>query len=357
MSNSGEAQVGRSRWLLWLPVLEREERLNLFEHFRIIGSWNADFVVMMGLSTALAAFGLLNNSSPAVIGAMLVAPLMSPLLGAGFALTQGNLTLFRDCMKAMAYGVVVSVLVSLIIGMITPGYDPTTELEARGRVNLLDMAIALLSGMAAAFAMARPNLAATLSGVAIAAALVPPLAAVGVAVASGDFVLAGLSGVLFITNVTAIILGAAFVFRLVGAQGPQDDSASPLWARRAQIGLVLATVVLVIPLAERFESQIEAGQLRPVGYPLAIDVRKVVRERVDAQPGVAIVFMGRYSTAPQAGAQIILAAADPLPRDFIPDLESAIRSHMGDHAPVRVVVLQAAHGVPLEPAATTGSQS
>ena len=355
MSNSGEAQVGRSRWLLWLPVLERDERLNLFEQFRTSSSWNADFVVMLGLATALAAFGLLNNSSTAVIGAMLVAPLMWPLLGAGFALTQGNLTLFRDCMKTMVYGIAVSFLVSFVIGAITPGYDPTTELEARGRVNLLDMAIALLSGMAAAFATARPNLVATLSGVAIAAALVPPIAAIGVAIPSGEYVLAGLSGVLFITNVTAIILGAAFVFRLVGAQGPQDASASPLWARRAKIYLILATAVLVIPLGHRLEAQIEAGQMRPVGYPLAIDVRNIVREHVASQPGVAIIFMGRYSTAPQAGAQIILAADKPLPRDFVANMESAIRVRMGSHAPIRVVVLQAAHGVPLESAAITGS--
>ncbi len=86
MINPGDDALARSRWLNWLPVLGREQRRSLFENFQASGVWNMDFTIMMGLSTALAAFGLLNNSPAAVIGAMLVAPLISPLLGAGFSL-------------------------------------------------------------------------------------------------------------------------------------------------------------------------------------------------------------------------------------------------------------------------------
>ncbi len=67
MMNPGEDAVARSRWLNWLPVLAREERRSLFENFQASGVWNVDFTIMMGLSTALAAFGLLNNSPAAVI--------------------------------------------------------------------------------------------------------------------------------------------------------------------------------------------------------------------------------------------------------------------------------------------------
>ncbi len=133
-----------------LPKLEREDRRKLFDHFQASARWNIDFVVMMALATALAAFGLLNNSAPAVIGAMLVAPLMSPLLGAGFALIQGNVKLFKECITAMTYGTLISLFMSLFVGLITPGYDPTAEVEARGQVDLLDLGIAILSGMAAA---------------------------------------------------------------------------------------------------------------------------------------------------------------------------------------------------------------
>jgi uncharacterized hydrophobic protein (TIGR00271 family) len=348
MMNPGEEAVARSRFLQWLPVVEREQRRNLHEYFEASGTWNVDFVIMMGLSTALAAFGLLNNSAAAVIGAMLVAPLMSPLLGAGFALVQGNFKLFRSCIKAMSYGTAVALPVSLIIGLITPGYDPTAEIEARGQVNLLDLGVALASGMAAAYATARPNLAATLSGVAIAAALVPPLAVVGIAAASGEFALSGYSAVLFLTNVVAIILGAALVFRLVGVQGALGESTAPLWARRARIGLILATVVLIIPLGNRLQTQLERGQVRPASYPLSTNVRNVILERVDSEPGIEMIAMARYATAPEAGAQVILAAEVPVPHGFVEYIEGAIRSVAGPDAIVRVTILQAARGAVLE---------
>ncbi len=344
MMNPGEEAVARRRFLKWLPVVGREERRALFETFQAGGTWNVDFVVMMGLSTALAAFGLLNNSPAGVIGAMLVAPLMSPLLGAGFALVQGNVNLFRGCLKAMSYGIVVSIAVSLFIGFITPGYDPTAEVEARGQVNLLDLAIALISGMAAAYAMSRPGLAATLSGVAIAAALVPPLAVVGIAAASGEYVLSGFSAVLFLTNVVAIILGAGLVVRLIGVQGALRESAAPLWARRTRIGLILATVILIIPLGSRLEDQLETGQVRPASYPLSTTVRDIILEKVDSEPGIEVVAMARYATAPEAGAQVILVSQVPVPLGFTEYIEAAFHSVAGTEIPVRVTILQAAPG-------------
>ena len=348
MMNPGEEALARPRLLGWLPVLGREERRDLFETFQAGGTWNVDFVVMMGISTALAAFGLLNNSPAAVIGAMLVAPLMSPLLGAGFALVQGNVNLFRGCIKAMAYGIVVSIAVSLVIGLITPGYHPTAEVEARGQVNLLDLAVALLSGMAAAYATSRPGLAATLSGVAIAAALVPPLAVVGIAAASGEFVLSGFSAVLFLTNVVAIILGAGLVFRLLGVQGALGETAAPLWARRTRIGLILATVVLIIPLGARLENQLETGQVRPASYPLPTAMRDIILEKVESEPGIEVVAMARYATSPEAGAQVILASQVPVPLGFVEYIESAVRSVAGSQSTVRVTILQAAPGAALE---------
>lgn len=97
--------------------------------------------------------------------------------------------------------------------------------------------------------------------------------------------------------------------------------------------------------------------MRPVGYELSTDVRNAVRARLESQPGIAVIFMGRYSTAPQAGAQVILAVDVPVPHGFVANIESAVRSRMGAQAPVRVVVLQAAPDVPLESAAIGASGS
>ena len=84
----------RARLAAWLdfsiPQLDREERIQLFKELQDGSSWNFDFFALIALSTAIAAFGLVQNSTAVVIGAMLVAPLMTPLLGAGLALVQGN---------------------------------------------------------------------------------------------------------------------------------------------------------------------------------------------------------------------------------------------------------------------------
>ena len=103
MAKVGQSSKPKSILRLF-PRLNRGDRISLVELFEKNADWNIDFIVMMALATALAALGLLQNSTPVVIGAMLVAPLMSPLIGSGFALVQGNLDLFLGSMKAMSYG-------------------------------------------------------------------------------------------------------------------------------------------------------------------------------------------------------------------------------------------------------------
>ena len=118
---------------------------------------------------------MIQDSAAVVIGAMLVAPLMSPLLGCGMAIVQGNLPLFRNSLKAVLFGFLVALAIGVVLGFISPMGELTDELRARGGPTVLDMLVALLSGIAAAYCNGRPNLSAALPGVAIAAALVPPL--------------------------------------------------------------------------------------------------------------------------------------------------------------------------------------
>ena len=337
---------------LWgvFPQMNREERQQLLTIFLESGQWNVDFIIMMGLATALAAMGLLNNSPPAVIGAMLVAPLMSPLLGGGFALTQGNVVLFRGCIKAMLYGTMISLVVSCLIGAITPGHDLSLEVEARGQVNLLDLGIALVSGMAAAYAIGRPKLAAILSGVAIAAALVPPVTVVGIAAANGEWELSGLSAVLYLTNLVAIILGAAIAFRVMGVRGRNIESTVPIWARRSGLLLTLATVVLIIPLGLRLEAQIEAGQNRSAFLPIPTPALIPVLNLLDEEVGIELFSARRSALLPEAGAQIYLATDRSVPDGLVPDIEKAVQKVMGSDMPVRVIAFQVAQGSPLEPA-------
>ena len=326
--------------LRMFPTLERNDRLSLIELFEKSAGWNIDFIVMMGLATALAALGLMQDSTPVVIGAMLVAPLMSPLIGAGFALVQGNITLFRDSMQAMAYGVLGGLLISLFLGFLTPEYEPTLEIMARGNVNLLDLAVAVLSGMAAAYSMGRPDLFATVAGVAIAAALVTPLAVVGIATAAGVFWLAGAAAVLLITNLIAIILGAAIIFRMLGVHGSLSGNQQPLWARRMFLVLTLSVGMLIFPLGDRALTQARLGQARPSSYPASLKVRKAVHERVAEEANVEILMIARVGVEPDMGVPILLVSPSEIPEQLSSDQNQIVDRTVGTDIDVRVARLK-----------------
>ena len=105
------------RWLdLAIPQLDRSERVALAARIEDGSTWNLDFILLISLSTAIAALGLVTGSAAVVIGAMLVAPLMMPLLGASLALVQGNRRLILDASRAIVLGFVMALLIGLLIG-------------------------------------------------------------------------------------------------------------------------------------------------------------------------------------------------------------------------------------------------
>ena len=236
----------RPRWLErlgWsLPKLERADRKALAERIEAGAHGGVDYYVMMVLSSGLASLGLLEDSAAVVIGAMLVAPLMGPLIGAGLALAQGNSKLFRNAIGVALAGVATGLAVSVVAGMLNPGFEPSLEVEARGSPDILDLGVAVLSGFVAAYAMGRPGVAGTLAGVAIAAALVPPLCVVGIGFTNARPVVAANAAVLLLTNLVAIILSAATAFVMLGVRGMKSETGLPAWVRRTFLALILVMV-------------------------------------------------------------------------------------------------------------------
>lgn len=231
-----------------VPQLQREDRVSLVERVQNASQWNFDFVALICLSTAIATLGLMQNSSAVVIGAMLVAPLMTPLIGCGLAVVQGNGFLMRNASKSVLLGFLVALLLAVLMGLVIPHAGLTSEMLGRGKPNALDLAVALISGIAAAYATARPNLLGALPGVAIAAALVPPIATSGVALAHGDYVTSAGAAMLFFTNIVAIVLGAAIALFAVGMQAQHLHTKEKRWTRHAIMGLTVGAVVLSVPL-------------------------------------------------------------------------------------------------------------
>ncbi|MGI9497568.1 MAG: DUF389 domain-containing protein [Mariniblastus sp.] len=242
---------------LWVrskvPQIDRERRVKLVDDLQLNSQFNFDFGALISLSTLIAALGLVRDSGAVVIGAMLVAPLMTPLVAMGFALVQGNLKLIRSALRSVSWGFAIALLIGASIGLMlrlfAPGVEISEQMADRGSPNFLDLVVALASGVAAAYAMGRPNLISALPGVAIAAALVPPIATSGLALTMGDLTLAGGASLLFFTNIVAIVLGTAITFWCVGISTRiSEGRPAQIWPRYWLIGFVVLSILLTLEM-------------------------------------------------------------------------------------------------------------
>jgi uncharacterized hydrophobic protein (TIGR00271 family) len=326
----------------WLPTLEATDRIDLFDRLQVGARWDIDFIMMICLSTAIAALGLIQNSTAVVIGAMVVAPLMTPLIGAGLALVQGNTIFFRDSIKAMAFGIGAALLISLFIGFLIPMEQLTPELLARGAPTIIDLGVAFLSGAAAAYAVARPSLLGALAGVAIAAALVPPLATVGISFTAAEWKVSEGAAILLATNLVAIILGAAFIYRRLGIQGSRSGGRLPVWGRRTVILLCLLAVILTAPLGYRLARQLREGQIRPYTLPISQSVGQAIKERVHQEYGVTFISASRFGVKSDIDVRIVLSAAKPVSINLISDLKKLVNQKVVGNVNVAVYVLKEA---------------
>ncbi len=340
-------KIGFNKILGSFPSLERDERLDLVQQLEQNAKANIDFIMMMVLSTSLASLGLLADSTAVVIGAMLVAPLMGPLVAAGHSLVQGNLSLFRRSLIVAAIGIGIGFSASLIFGALNLGFEPTLEIEARGKADLLDLGIAFFSGMTAAYATGRSNVLTTIAGVAIAAALVPPLAVVGLALTHGSPLISFNATILLMTNLVAIILGAAIVFRMFKVHISRQGAGMPVWVRRAIMLLFLLLALLTAPLVGHMIEGRRTGQDRPVEYQLAQHVRKAVQKYISHWPEVELITQGRNSVEPEAAITIILMSGKILPPEFEEGLKKVVYKARGDEPVVRIFpILGARQRVP-----------
>lgn len=244
---SGAAQALRqARWRLVraLPQLTLDERVTVYRLVRRNARSSTDYYVMMILSAAIASLGLLLDNPSIIIGAMIMAPLMSSLLGIALSVVQGDSWMLRLSLRTAILGVFLVLAVSVALGLLMPVKRITTEMLVRTSPNLLDLGVALTSGAAAAYATSRKQVASALAGVAIAVALVPPLATVGLTFASGD-ARAGMGALLLaLTNLAAIVSAATLVFLWMGFH---PERASEGRARTFRGG-VLGTVGLLVAI-------------------------------------------------------------------------------------------------------------
>lgn len=200
----------------FLPTLSFDERVDVYKQIRRGARPKIDFFMMIGLASGIAALGLLLNSPAVIIGAMLVAPLMAAIVGIGLGMIHADARLLGLSASATLRGMLLGIGMGLLAGLLLPISEPTAEILSRTRPSLFDLGVALISGLAGAYAICRKEMSASLPGVAIAAALVPPLAVAGIGISWLNWGIAQGALVLFLTNLIAIVAASGAVFFLLG---------------------------------------------------------------------------------------------------------------------------------------------
>jgi uncharacterized hydrophobic protein (TIGR00271 family) len=284
MDNDTRFQVWLSSYIKPLSIKRRND---IIDNIRTSASPGFGYFFLVILSTTIATLGLINNSAAVIIGAMLVAPLMSPVLGIGLGSITGDTKLAQQSATALVRGAVLSILLSILLTLsniylpIVPSLlEIPTEILSRTQPTSNDLIIALAGGLAASYALAQPHLSAALPGVAIATALLPPLSTIGIGIALGRWDIAGGATLLFITNAITIAFAATLVFFLQGFIPRYQKHNEKLPKTLLVAGLL--TAILLFPLTfmgARLVSQAQENRL----------ISTLVKTEIDEIPNANLV--------------------------------------------------------------------
>ena len=205
------------------------------------------YFVMNLLSAIIASYGLIANSAAVVIGAMLVAMMLGPITGVALAIIDYRMPLLRKSLFTIAAGGFLVIFVGFVVGWLHQGQPLTNEVLSRTQPTSMDLMIALAGGTAGAYAMVSPHLSVAVVGVAVATALVPPLAASGVLFANGEMQLGLGAALLAVTNIIAIQFTNSMVLWFLGFRRLVDDDykSNTYWTflKRNAVTLLLLIVL------------------------------------------------------------------------------------------------------------------
>jgi len=231
----------KGRRIPFFPFATEESFKALFISLRNDAKINYIYLILIVLSTMLAAVGLYQSNSAVVIGAMLLAPLMAPIVSLSMGLLRQDAKMSQESIMKIAVGTVLALLSAAAIALMFPYKPITPEIQARLHPTLFDLVIALISGVAGAYAKSHKEIIESLAGVAIAVALIPPLAVAGIGIGIWNFTFFSQAFLLFLTNLVGIILAAAFTFRLLGY-------SSVIANKKAFSFVIVATIIIAVPL-------------------------------------------------------------------------------------------------------------
>jgi uncharacterized hydrophobic protein (TIGR00271 family) len=223
-----------------------EERFkDLFIALREDARLDSTYIVLMVLSTMLATVGLYLDSASVIIGAMLLAPLMAPIISLSMSMLRYDQRLLKQSLIKVAVGITVALAVAFVFTLVSPYQPLTGEMQGRLSPSILDLIVAIVAGIAGAYTKSFKEILQSLAGVAIAVALVPPLAVAGIGLGRFDIAFFSNAFLLFATNLIGIVLAAIIAFRILGYSAAVRDKRS--------ISIAFAFLLLIsIPLSLSF---------------------------------------------------------------------------------------------------------
>lgn len=225
LGGANQRRTGLQYWLRIDPRNKPKVYAQIFDSAEIS---SLSYWLEIVFSAGIATFGLVLNSPAVIIGAMLISPLMGPIMATGLALAAGDLYLAIKAVANLIASVSLAIALSAFFVWLLPFHSATGEILARTNPNLLDLGVALFSGLAGSVVVSRASGGGgvtALPGVAIAVALMPPLCTIGFGLGSGGNtrIMSG-AGLLFLTNLVAIVASAFVVFLLIGMNSPEVRS-------------------------------------------------------------------------------------------------------------------------------------
>ena len=316
------------RALLDLASVSPERRATVLSDIQIGSRPTAAYYVLLGLSELIAGFALIVGSDATLIGANVVAPLMTPIFGISLGLMRGDLRLLRTAALAEFGGAAVGAALCFLLGLMPFMLDPTPVLLAQTRPTLIDLFVAALAGFAGGLAMIDESISPALPGVAIATALNPPIAALGLCLAGGAYQGAWGAFLLFFANVLAILAVAAVLFIAAGFVTRAEFGSLGGLARRftpAAIGLLVVTGLLTKYLVATVQI------LRTTRT-----ITAVLDEQLSREPNTALVSLDFSRNNGTVEVLSTVSAPRVMSPERVKLIQDALTNHLG--GPVRLFV-------------------
>ena len=239
-------------------IREGTDRIKTIEFIQKDIEFKGRGIWILIASVFIASLGLNINSTAVVIGAMLISPLMGPILGLGLSVGTNDWITLKKSVKYFFISVIVSVLASTIYFLISPLKEASSELLARTQPTLLDVFIGIFGGMAGIIAVSGDEKSNVIPGVAIATALMPPLCTAGYGLATWQ--MSFLSGALYLFFINSVFISLATFIAVKYLRFPQMNYVSPKRERKIKFYIFIFVIIIILPSAQIFWNVIKESQ-------------------------------------------------------------------------------------------------